>query len=132
MRNEERLLSKSQDTDTLEANDSNRTTRTSKAHGKRCFLSFSPCCLKPSFCGKLSSLTKTVSSAGEPQLGGRAEVKTVRNEERQPVSKSQDTDILQASNSNRAIRTGEAHGKRCFISFFPCCLNPPCVESCPV
>lgn len=37
---------------------------------------------KPSLCGKLSSLTKTVSPAGEPQFRGRAETKTVRSEER--------------------------------------------------
>lgn len=40
VRNEERLVFKGKDTDTLEANNSNRTTRTSKAHGKRCFLLF--------------------------------------------------------------------------------------------
>lgn len=82
VRNEEKLVSKSQDTDTLEANKSNRTTRTSKAHSKHCFLSFFPCCLKPSLCGKLSSLTKTVSPAGEPQFELRAEAETVPNEER--------------------------------------------------
>lgn len=54
MRNEERLVSNRQDTDTLQANNSTQTTRTSKAHGKRSFLSLFPSCLKPSLCGKLS------------------------------------------------------------------------------
>lgn len=39
-RKRQRLVSNSQDTDTLQANDTNQTTSTSKAHGKLCFLSY--------------------------------------------------------------------------------------------
>lgn len=40
-RKRQRLVSTSQDTDVLQANDAYQTTNTSKAHGKCCFLSFS-------------------------------------------------------------------------------------------
>ncbi len=112
--NEARLVSNSQDTDTLQASNANQTTSISKAHGKCCFLSL--CGLKPSSCEKLSSSTKTVIPAGEPQFGKRAEAKTVRNEERL-LSKGKDTNTLQANNANRTCSTSKAHGKWCFLSF---------------
>lgn len=40
VRNKERLVSKGQDTDILQASNANRTRSTGRAHGKWCFLSF--------------------------------------------------------------------------------------------